>query len=66
MSKGFKGFLIGLFVLVIAFVVTVLIMASIHGVSFVEEIQSWFKFAEELPEETVKQGTETFVNLLKM
>ncbi len=42
MSKGLKGFLIGLFVIVVAFVLIVLIMASVNKNTFVSEIKSWF------------------------
>ena len=65
MSKGLKGFLIGLFALVLIFIITVLIMASVHGVNFVEEIQSWFKAVEEVPKEPVEEATKAFINLLK-
>lgn len=41
MSKGFKGFIIGLFVLGITFVLTVLTMSSVHKTTFIDEIKSW-------------------------
>ena len=46
MSKKTKiaiaGFVIGLIALILAFVITVLIMSSINGRSFDQEILSWF------------------------
>ena len=53
MSKGLKGFLIGLFVIVVGFVLGVLISSSVHNTTFVDEIGSWFKGEETatLPDE---------------
>lgn len=46
MSKKTKiaiaGFVIGLIALILAFVITVLIMSSVNGRSFDQEILSWF------------------------
>ena len=48
---GIKGFVIGVFVLALIFVITVLIMASCNGRSFTEEISSWGQ-EQTLPEDT--------------
>lgn len=60
MNKGLKGFLIGILAVALIFVCTVLILASVHGVNFVEEIQSWFASKPPI-EETV-----TAIRLLKI
>ena len=41
MSRGIKGLLTGIFVLAVGFILTVLIMSSIHKTTFVDEIKSW-------------------------
>lgn len=61
MKKGLLGFLIGLLVVAIVFVVTVLIMASVHGVNFIEEIQSWFNTAKDV----LPGDSETALNVAK-
>lgn len=46
MSKGLAWFLGFLLLAVVAFVVTVLVLASQHGLTFIQEIQSWFPATE--------------------
>ncbi len=41
MSKQFKGFLWGMFILIVAFFITVSIMGAVNNRNFVEEIKSW-------------------------
>ena len=53
MNKGFKGFLIGLLVLVAGFFITSLSMASVDGHSIVDEWKSWF------PQEQIEETIET-------
>jgi len=42
MNKGFKGFLIGLLVIVAGFFITSLCLASVNNHSVVDEWKSWF------------------------
>jgi hypothetical protein len=58
LSKSLKGFLVGIFVLVVVFVLTVLIMASVHDTSFGAEISSWFNTKEEQEEQVDTDTTE--------
>lgn len=64
MSKYLKGFLIGLFGLVVVFCMGVLISGSIRGNNFVDEIKSWGDTAEEQvveapKDEEITDGGET-------
>lgn len=61
--KTLKIVLATIFAIAIAFVLTVLILASIHGVSFTEEISNWFAKGEAT--DTV-ENVETCVRLLKL
>lgn len=61
-KKIILGIIITLLVIAVAFVITVLVMASVHDVSFVEEIKSWFDVAETVPK--VEEGTEAIANIL--
>ena len=66
MSKKTKiaiaGFVIGLIALILAFVITVLIMSSINGRSFDQEILSWFN---KETAETVKTTASALMCKLK-
>lgn len=66
MSKKTKiaiaGFVIGLIVLILAFVITVLIMSSVNGRSFDQEILSWFN---KETAETVKTTASALMCKLK-
>lgn len=53
-----------LIVIAVAFVITVLVMASVHDVSFVEEIRSWFDVAETVPK--VEEGVEAVANIFRI
>ena len=60
MNKGLKGFLFGLFVLVVGFVLTVLVMGSINNRSFIDEIKSWGDSSQEsVIEDETTEDTET-------
>ena len=65
MSKTIITVLATIFFIALGFVVTVLIMGSIHDLSFVEEIESWFNNSETI-ESTIDIGTESIVNFLRM
>ncbi len=65
MSKTIITVLATIFFIVLGFVVTVLIMGSIHDLSFVEEIESWFNNSETI-ESTIDIGTESIVNFLRI
>ena len=56
MSKYLKGFIIGMFVIVVGFVLTVLIMASVNNRSFTEEIKSWGETEQstEIPDNVIE------------
>lgn len=41
-NKYFIGFVVGLVLLIIAFCVAVLVMASIKDITFLDVIRSWF------------------------
>lgn len=56
MSKQLRGFLIGIFGLAIVFVLTVLVMGSVNGRNFVDEIKSW---GDSMQEEVVDPGDNT-------
>lgn len=58
------GVLITLLVIAVAFVVTGLVMSSIHDVSFVEEIRSWFGAIETVPK--VEEGVEAVTNIFRI
>ena len=66
MSKKTKtaisGFFIGLFLLIFIFVVTVLIMSSVNGRSFDQEILSWFN---KETAETVKTTASALISNIK-
>lgn len=66
MSKKTKtaisGFSIGLFLLIFIFVVTVLIMSSVNGRSFDQEILSWFN---KETAETVKTTASALISNIK-
>lgn len=64
MKKGVIGFFVGLFFLTILFVCVTLAMSSIHGVNFVQEIQSWFNVKPVTP--PVDEGVQAMINLLKL
>lgn len=53
-----------LLVIAVAFVITVLVMASVHDVSFVEELRSWFDVAETVPK--VEEGVEAVANIFRI
>lgn len=60
---GLKGFLIGLTVIAVVFVLTVLIMASCNGRSFPDEIKSWgAKEEQTLPDESTENDSEDIVH----
>ena len=63
-KKVLLGVLISLFVIAVAFVITVLVMASVHDVSFVEEIKSWFDVAESVS--TVEESVKTVANVINI
>lgn len=42
MKKGLIWFLAFLFVAIVTFVIVVLVLSSQHGLTFIQEIQSWF------------------------
>lgn len=56
MSKYFKGFLIGVFGLAVTFCLVVLVMGSIRGHNFIEEIKSWdnSEQQQEIPDKSEK------------
>lgn len=56
MSKYVKGFLIGIFGLAVVFVLTVLVMGSINGRNFSDEIKSW---GDSKQEEVVEPEDDT-------
>ena len=66
MSRSSKKLLLGIIItllfIAVAFIVTVLVMASVHGLSFVEEIQSWVGVSETVSkvEGSVKAMTNVF------
>lgn len=60
MNKYVKGFIAGLILLAITFSVTVLIMGSIRGNNFVDEIKSWFEKAPEVADQT-----EALIHMIK-
>lgn len=66
MSKKTKiaiaGFVIGLIALILAFVITVLIMSSVNGRSFDQEILSWFN---KETAETVKTTASALISNIK-
>lgn len=62
LKTAILGFITGLIILAIAFVITVLIMASINGRSFDQEILSWIK-TENI--ETAKNSTNALINFIK-
>ena len=66
MSKTIIAVTVTIILLALAFVVTVLIMGSIHDLSFVEEIKSWFDSSEETVEPVINMGTEAIVNFLRI
>lgn len=63
-KKIILGIIITLLVIAVAFVITVLVMASVHDVSFVEEIRSWFDVAETVPK--VEEGVEAVANIFRI
>lgn len=54
MKKGIIGFLVGFFVLVVIFCVVTLILANEHGVTFAQEIISWFETTKEVAQPIVE------------
>ena len=48
-----------LLMIALAFCIVTLILASVHNVSFANEIKSWFETAEE-----VKDATETTLSIM--
>lgn len=62
-KTALAGFFIGLFLLIFIFVVTVLIMASVNGRSFDQEILSWAGKSETV--ETVKATANALIYKLK-
>ena len=65
MSKTIIAVILTIILLALAFVVTVLIMGSVHDLSFVEEIKSWFDNSETV-EPVINTGTEAIVNFLRI
>lgn len=65
MSKTVIGVIISLIIIALIFVAIVLILGSVHGLSFTEEIKSWFDTAEAV-EPVIEGGTEAIVNLFKI
>ena len=63
-KKIILGIIITLLVIAVAFVITVLVMASVHDVSFVEEIKSWFDVAESVS--TVEESVKTVANVINI
>lgn len=57
MKKGLIGFLIGLIIIVVGFVSTVLVMASVNDRTFTGEIKSWFEDEKvvEIPEDELPE-----------
>lgn len=64
MNKTIMGVIITLIILALIFVAVVLIMGSVHGLSFVEEIKSWFETAKE-NEPIIEGNIESIVNMFK-
>ena len=62
MKKGVIGFFVGFFVLVVIFCVVTLILANEHGVTFAQEIVSWFETTKEVAQPIVE--TTSSVGLL--
>ena len=56
-NKYLIGFLVGLVLLIIAFCITVLIMASVKNTTFIEIIRSWFPTAQPLKETSAMATT---------
>lgn len=65
MSKTALGVIISLIIIALIFVATVLILGSVHGLSFTEEIKSWFDTVETV-EPVIEDSTEAIVNLFKI
>lgn len=65
MSKTVVGIILSLIILALVFVVTVLILGSVHNLSFVEEIKSWFDTAENA-EPVVENTIQAISNVLKI
>ena len=65
MSKTALGVIISLIIIALIFVAIVLILGSVHGLSFTEEIKSWFDTVE-VVEPVIESGTEAIVNCIKI
>ena len=65
MSKTAVGVILTLIILALIFVAVVLILGSVHGLSFVDEIKSWFDTAE-TTEPVLESVTKSMVNLFKI
>lgn len=65
MSKTVIGVIVALIILALIFVAVVLILGSVHGLSFTDEIQSWFSTAETV-EPVIEDSVEAVMNMLKV
>lgn len=65
MSKILLGVILSLCIIALAFIVTVLVLGSIDGLSFIDEIKSWFETTEAV-EPIIEGNVEAFVNMFKI
>ena len=54
-KKILAGIVIGLLAVVVVFCIVTLIFASIHNITFVEQIKQWFGVAQAVVEETAEE-----------
>lgn len=62
--KAAKIVFITLFAIAIAFILTTLVLASVHSVTFTEEIKSWFEVKETV--EPIAENAEAMLRIFRV